>query len=88
VSFVLFALIAAVAIRPTLLGTAGIGLRPLELEGLLIAGLLVVGFSLAWLMFLATAEEEAHAQESGDEQDRPAVPLDRRLPRDSAGTRR
>jgi hypothetical protein len=86
VSFILFALIAVVAIRPTLLGTAGIGLRPLEVEGMLIAGLLVVGFSLAALMFLATAEE-AVAQEAGDDQDRPTVAMDRRLPGGSAGAR-
>jgi hypothetical protein len=87
VSFILFAVIAVVAMRPTLLGTAGIGLRPLEVEGLLIAGLLVVGFSLAWLMFLATAGEAAGAREGGDDQDRPVVALDRRLPRGSACVR-
>jgi hypothetical protein len=88
VSFILFALIAVVAIRPSLLETAGIGLRPLEVEGTLIAALLVVGFSLAWLMFLATAEEAAGAEEAEDDRDRPAVALDRRPPRDSAGARR
>ena len=88
VSFILFALIAVVAIRPTLLETAGIGLRPLEVEGTLIAALLVVGFGLAWLMFLATAEEEAGADEAEDDRDRPAVALDRRPPRGSAGARR
>jgi hypothetical protein len=87
VSFILFALIAVVAIRPTLLDTAGIGLRPLEVEGTLIAALLVVGFGLAWLMFLATAEEEAGAEEAEDDRDRP-VALDRRPPRGSAGARR
>jgi hypothetical protein len=63
------------------LGTAGIELRPLEVEGILIAGLLIVGFSLAWLMFLATAEKAADAQEVGDAEDRPTVALDRRPPR-------
>jgi hypothetical protein len=60
VSFVLFGLIALVAVAPSLVETAGIGLRPLELEGALITGILVVGFSLAWLMFVtsATGEEE------------------------------
>jgi hypothetical protein len=87
VSFILFALIAVVAIRPTLVGTAGIELRPLEVEGMLIAGLLIVGFSLAWLMFLATAEEAADAQEVGDAEDRPTVALDRRPPRGSADAR-
>jgi hypothetical protein len=86
-SFVLFALIMLVAVRPTLLATAGIQLRPLEVDGLLIAGLLVVGFSLAGLMFVATAEEQAEAQEAGDDEDRPTVALDRRLRRDSAETR-
>jgi hypothetical protein len=76
-SFILFALIVVVAVRPSLLETVGIHLRPLEFEGLLIAGLLVVGFGLAWLMFVTTAEEEADAQPSGDDEDRPAVALDR-----------
>jgi hypothetical protein len=60
-SFVLFSLIALVAAAPSLVETVGIGLRPLELEGALISGILVIGFSLAWLMFVtaATGEEQA-----------------------------
>jgi hypothetical protein len=60
-SFVLFGLIAVVALKPTLVGASGIRLRPLEVEGLLISGLIVVGFSLIWLMFVTTATEDEEA---------------------------
>ena len=62
-SFVLFVLIGVVAVRPSLVGSAGIGLRPLELTGLLIAALLVIGLLLAWLMFVTTAAEQAKEEE-------------------------
>jgi branched-subunit amino acid transport protein len=87
-SFVVFGLLTVVAIRPTLLASAGIELRPLEVEGLLIAVLLVIGFGLAWLMFVATAEEEAARQEAGDDHDAPTVALDRRLRGGATGSRR
>jgi hypothetical protein len=59
ISFVLFGLIAAVAVKPSIVGTVGIDLRPLEVEGILIAILMAVGFGLGWLMFVARASESA-----------------------------
>jgi hypothetical protein len=56
-SFVLFGLIALVAVRPSLVSTAHVDLRPLEVEGIFIAGLIIVGFALVWLMFTAAARE-------------------------------
>jgi hypothetical protein len=63
VSFALYALIAVVAVRPSLVGSAGLGLRPLEVEGILIAALLLVGFLLAGLMFVTAAGEAAAEEE-------------------------
>lgn len=63
-SFGLYALIALVAIWPDSVAKAGIGLLPLEVEGSLIAGLLVLGFTLIWTMFVsaAGAADEAHGE--------------------------
>jgi hypothetical protein len=56
-----------------------------------VPGIWRVAFAIAGVigavMFLATAEEAAGAQAAGEDQDGPAVALDRRLPRGSAGAR-
>jgi hypothetical protein len=56
-----------------------------------VPGICRVAFAIAdvigAVMFLATAEEAAGAQAAGEDQDGPAVALDRRLPRGSAGAR-
>ena len=60
-SIVVYASNAAVAIKPSLLETVGIGLKPLEVEGILIAILLSFGLLLAAVMFIrsATVTQEA-----------------------------
>jgi hypothetical protein len=54
-SIVVYAANAAVAIKPSLLETVGIGLKPLEVEGILIAILLGLGLFLAAVMFIRSA---------------------------------
>jgi hypothetical protein len=46
--FVLYVLIAAFALRPTLAGDLSLGLAPREAEAILIGLLIVVGVHLAW----------------------------------------
>ena len=47
-TIVLYALIAIVAVQPTLVGTLGASLKPLQVEGLLLTLLVFVGVSVAW----------------------------------------
>jgi hypothetical protein len=47
-TIVLYALIAIVAVQPTLVGALGAGLKPLQVEGLLLTLLVFVGVSVAW----------------------------------------
>jgi len=47
-TIVLYALIAIVAAKPTLVGTLGTSLKPLQVEGLLLTLLVFVGVSVAW----------------------------------------
>jgi hypothetical protein len=63
-SFGVYALIALVALWPASVAKAGIALQPLEVEGALIAGLLILGFTLIWMMFVsaASAADEAPAE--------------------------
>jgi hypothetical protein len=47
-TILLYALIAIVAAQPTLVGTLGASLKPLQVEGLLLTLLVFVGVSVAW----------------------------------------
>ena len=47
-TILLYALIAIVAVQPTLVGTLGTSLKPLQVEGLLLTLLVFVGVSVAW----------------------------------------
>lgn len=47
-TIVLYALIAIVAVQPTLVGALGASLKPLQVEGLLLTLLVFVGVSVAW----------------------------------------
>lgn len=60
-SLALYILVAAIAIRTALLDDAGIGLKPLEAEGILLALLLFLGVNLASLMLVVTAPRENEA---------------------------
>jgi hypothetical protein len=60
-SVALYALVALVAVWETLPDDLGIGLRPLELEGLLVTGLLFIGITLAGVIFISTGP---HTQRS------------------------
>jgi hypothetical protein len=64
VSIVLYALAALVAIWKDLPDEVGIGLTPLELEGLFVAGLLLTGITLAAAIFVGTGphREETSAR--------------------------
>jgi hypothetical protein len=75
VSFVVFTVIATVAIRPTLVASVGLDLRPLAVEGLLIACSLLLGFGLAWHLFVTTASEHVEPEpEPAPALVRPSVP--------------
>jgi len=52
----LYGLIALVAIRPTLVADAGLGLHPQELESVLLGALLFIGAHLVWLALTEPAE--------------------------------
>jgi hypothetical protein len=54
VVLVLYALIAVIAVDPTLPAALGLGLKAIEVEGLLITLLLFLGVNLAWLFFTET----------------------------------
>ena len=58
-SIVLYGLVALVAVWVALPREVGIGLRPLELEGLLVAALLLVGITLAAAIFVTTGPRTA-----------------------------
>jgi hypothetical protein len=61
-SFGLYALISLVALWPGSVARIGIGLQPLQVEGTLIAGLLVLGFTLIWTMFVSAASASGVAR--------------------------
>lgn len=79
-SFLIFGSIALVAVWPAIVGKMGLALRPLEVEGALIAGLLLVGFVLAWRMFVTSAGAFQEAEAAG------APPV--RLPQAETSSRR
>lgn len=56
---VLYALIAAFALRPELTADLGIDLQPREVEAILVALVVVVGANLAWFGLTEPDEEEA-----------------------------
>jgi hypothetical protein len=58
-SVVLYGLVALVAIWDSLPEDVGIDLRPLELEGLFVAGLLLLGVTLAATIFVSTGPHPA-----------------------------
>jgi hypothetical protein len=53
-SLVLYALVVAVALWTGLPDELGLGLQPLELEGILLAGLIFLGIALAAALFVTT----------------------------------
>ena len=53
-SFVVYTAIAVVALSPTLIRR--LGATPLVVEGILLAGLILLGAGLAWSQFVASAE--------------------------------
>jgi hypothetical protein len=55
-SSVLYALIAAFAIRPELATDLGLGMQPREVEGILLGLLIAVGVNLAWFGLTETGE--------------------------------
>jgi hypothetical protein len=68
-SLVAYALIVVVALAPGLPRDVGLGLRPLEATGLLVAVLLLLGIALACVLFVTTAPEaepRARGPESAD----------------------
>jgi hypothetical protein len=54
VSLVLYSLVVAVALWTGLPDELGLGLQPLELEGILLAGLIFLGITLAAALFVTT----------------------------------
>ena len=54
VSFVIYTAIAVVALSPTLVRR--VGTHPLVVEGILLAGLVLLGAALAWTQLVASAE--------------------------------
>ena len=56
--FVLYVLIALVAIDPTLVTNAGLGLKPIEVEGILIVLLLFLGVNMVWAFFAQPVRED------------------------------
>ncbi|HEX2103585.1 MAG TPA: hypothetical protein VHF51_08025 [Solirubrobacteraceae bacterium] len=68
-SLVAYALLVAVALSPQLPRDVGLGLRPLEAEGMLVAILLMLGITLACALFVTTgpgAEPSAARRERAD----------------------
>ena len=57
----LYAIITLLAIAPGIVGAVGIGLMPLEVEGIAIGALLFLGVNLAWILLA----EPANPQGSG-----------------------
>ncbi|HVX34090.1 MAG TPA: hypothetical protein VHA80_13205 [Solirubrobacterales bacterium] len=56
-TFPLYALIVAIAIRPTLAPDVGIHLKPLETEAVVVSVLLVLGINYGWLLFMEPPHE-------------------------------
>jgi hypothetical protein len=56
-SLVMYALIGLVALWSTLPRRVGLGLRPLEAEGILVTALLFIGITLAAALFVTTGPE-------------------------------
>jgi hypothetical protein len=56
-SFVIYIVIAVVALSPTLIRR--MGATPLMVEGILLAGLVLLGAALAWTQLVASAERSA-----------------------------
>jgi hypothetical protein len=56
-SFVIYIVIAVVALSPTLIRR--MGATPLMVEGILLAGLILLGAALAWTQLVASAERSA-----------------------------
>ena len=56
---VLYLLVCAVAVRPALAADLGVGLSPLELEGLMVALLVFLGVNLAWVLFMEPDDADA-----------------------------
>ena len=56
-SVLLYGAVALVAIWKSLPDDLGIGLRPLELEGLFVGGLLLIGVTLAAALFVTTGPQ-------------------------------
>jgi hypothetical protein len=68
-SLVAYALIVVVALSPQLPRNAGLGLRPLEATGILVALLLLLGIALAGVLFVTTgpgAEPRAGRRERAE----------------------
>lgn len=53
----LYLLIVAIAIRPSLAADAGVQLKPLETEAIVVSLLLFLGINYAWLLFMEPAYE-------------------------------
>jgi hypothetical protein len=62
-SLLLYGLVALVALWKELPAELGIDLRPLEVEGLLVAALLLLGITLAAAIFVSTGPHVARADE-------------------------
>ena len=63
-SLILYGLVALVAVWKDLPGDLGIDLTPLELEGIFVAALLLLGVSLAAALFVSTGPHLAGRDES------------------------
>jgi hypothetical protein len=63
-SLLLYGLVVLAAVWESLPADLGIDLRPLELEGLFIAALLLIGVTLAAVIFVSTGPHVAHSDES------------------------
>jgi hypothetical protein len=65
-SLVVYALVVLVALWTRLPQQLGLGLRPLEAEGILVAALLLIGITLAAALFVTTGPQaEASADRAG-----------------------
>ena len=62
-SLVLYSLVVAVALWTGLPDDLGLGLQPLELEGILLAGLIFLGIALAAALFVTTGPHVHRADE-------------------------
>jgi hypothetical protein len=67
----LYLLIVAIAIHPSLAADAGINLKPLETEAIVVSLLLFLGINYAWLLFMEPAYDDAPRASSGHEPPRP-----------------